>query len=359
MQSGKSEIADKANRIMKKILVIRLSSLGDVVLAAPILYALRKQLGVEVHLLTKPKMGDLLHGGEAVDKFFTWGEAGLFGALKAEKYDGVLDLHCNFRSYWVRVLLWLTTAVGYNKKRWMRWLFVNTKSARYQVSHVQERYLEAANRLMKRLGCGRIETMDWAVGLPTASNLLEGEQAVVQGDAVKVGGVDCKDSYGIAILGGTYETKKIPKSIWKQVFEQDQRKWCLIGGPNEKALATELVQEFGGQLINGVGVFDLKTSLRWIAQSAVVVGGDTGFTHVAATLKKPLLVIWGSTDPGLGFAPGHGQDHVYHLLANDLSCHPCSKLGFDACPKGHFRCMEGHSPQELKLLLQKLQGISL
>jgi ADP-heptose:LPS heptosyltransferase len=143
------------------------------------------------------------------------------------------------------------------------------------------------------------------------------------------------------------------------VFEQDQRKWCLIGGPNEKALATELVQEFGGQLINGVGVFDLKTSLRWIAQSAVVVGGDTGFTHVAATLKKPLLVIWGSTDPGLGFAPGRGNDHVYHLLANDLSCHPCSKLGFDACPKGHFRCMEGHSPQELKLLLQKLQGISL
>ena len=92
---------------MKKILVIRLSSLGDVVLAAPVLYALRKQLGVEVHLLTKPKMGDLLHGGEAVDKFYTWGEKGLFDALKAEKYDGILDLHCNFRSYWVRALLWL------------------------------------------------------------------------------------------------------------------------------------------------------------------------------------------------------------------------------------------------------------
>jgi ADP-heptose:LPS heptosyltransferase len=213
--------------------------------------------------------------------------------------------------------------------------------------------------LMKRLGCGRFEMKDWAVGLPAYSKNIEGVQGVVLSGNAEIGDVEITDGYGVAILGGTYETKKIPKSIWQQVFEQDQRKWCLIGGPNEKDLAAELVEAFGDQLINGVGVFDLPTSSRWIAQSSLVVGGDTGFTHVAASFNKPLLVIWGSTDPGLGFAPGNGNEHVYHLLANDLSCHPCSKLGFDACPKGHFRCMEGHSPQELKLLLQKLQGISL
>jgi ADP-heptose:LPS heptosyltransferase len=359
LQNGNKESVDGMHRIMKKILVIRLSSLGDVVLAAPVLYALRKQLGVEVHLLTKPKMGDLLHGGEAVDKFYTWGEIGLFDKLKAEKYDGILDLHCNFRSYWVRALLCLTISVGYNKKRLMRWLFVNTKSSRFEVSHVQDRYLNAAHRLMKRLGCGRFEMKDWAVGLPAYSKDSEGAQGVVRSGNAVIGDVEITDGYGVAILGGTYETKKIPKSIWQQVFKQDQRKWCLIGGPNEKDLAAELVEAFGDQLINGVGVFDLKTSSRWIAQSSFVVGGDTGFTHVAASFNKPLLVIWGSTDPGLGFSPGHGNEHVYHLLANDLSCHPCSKLGFDACPKGHFRCIEGHSPQELKLLLQKLQGISL
>jgi heptosyltransferase-2 len=93
--------------------------------------------------------------------------------------------------------------------------------------------------------------------------------------------------------------------------------------------------------------------------SAVIVGGDTGFTHVAAAYNKPLLVIWGSTDPGLGFAAGNFNNNVLHLVANDLSCHPCSKLGFDACPKGHFTCMMGYSAQEIKLLLQKLQANSL
>ncbi len=353
---------------MKKILVIRLSSLGDVVLTTPILYAMRKKAGVEVHLLTKPKMGDLLHGGEAADKFYTLGEAGLTAQLRAEKYDGILDLHCNFRSYWVRFVLLLTFSVGYKKKRLMRWLFVKTKSPRFKVSHVQERYLEAARNLIKKLGGEKFEINDWATGLPEHPRNFEDPKAPVQDPKASLKGstgnqdflpTNSPLNYGVAILGGTYETKKIPKSVWIDVFQQDNRKWYLIGGNNEKGLAGELVEEFTDQLIDGVGVFDLETSSRCIALSDVVVGGDTGFSHVAAAYNKPLLVIWGSTDPGLGFAAGYKNKNVLHLLPKDLSCHPCSKLGFDACPQGHFRCMKGYSAQEIKLLLQKLQANSL
>ena len=359
LQSVKSEIADKVNRIVKKILVIRLSSLGDVVLTAPILTAMRTVAGVEVHLLTKPKMGDLLHGGAAVDKFYTWGEADLMAKLKAEKYDGVLDLHCNFRSYWVRLILLLTISVGYHKKRFTRWLYVKTKSPQFEVSHVQERYLYAANQLMKRLGCAVIEISDWSVGLPEYSGFSEDSQKFLPGDISTFGEANFPGSYGVAILGGTYETKKIPKSVWQDIFSQDNNNWYLIGGANEKGLALELVAEFGDRLIDGVGVFDLETSSRCIALSDFVIGGDTGFSHVAATYNKPLLVIWGSTDPGLGFAAGFNNNNVLHLVSKDLSCHPCSKLGFDACPKGHFRCMKDYSAQEIKLLLQKLQANSL
>ena len=147
--------------------------------------------------------------------------------------------------------------------------------------------------------------------------------------------------------------------MWQDIFSQDNNNWYLIGGPNEKGLAGELVTEFGDRLIDGVGVFDLETSSRCIALSDFVIGGDTGFSHVAATYNKPLLVIWGSTDPGLGFAAGFNNNNVLHLITKDLSCHPCSKLGFDTCPKGHFRCMKGYSAQEIKLLLQKLQANSL
>ena len=375
MQSGNKESVDGKHRIMKKILVIRLSSLGDVVLTAPVLFALRKQLGVEVHLLTKPKMGDLLHGGAAVDKFYTWGETGLMSKLKAEKYDGVLDLHCNFRSYWVRFLLLFNflfnyvsnlsrgavapRGQGYNKKRFTRWLYVESKLPQFKVSHVQERYLDAANQLMDRLGCGGIEIRDWSVGLPLYSGVSEDSQRVVPGDISTFGEADFPNSYGVAILGGTYETKKIPKTVWQDIFSQDNNNWYLIGGANEKGLALELVAEFGDRLIDGVGVFDLETSSRCIALSDFVIGGDTGFSHVAATYNKPLLVIWGSTDPGLGFAAGFNINNVLHLITSDLSCHPCSKLGFDTCPKGHFRCMKDYSAQEIKLLLQKLQANSL
>jgi len=369
---------------MKKILVIRLSSLGDVVLTTPILYAMRKKAGVEVHLLTKPKMGDLLHGGAAVDKFYTLGEDGLSAKLKAEKYDGVLDLHCNFRSYWVRFLLFFTSLLnyvsnlsrgalvprgqGYNKKRFMRWLYVKSKSPQFKVSHVQERYADAANLLMDELGGEKFEINDWAIGLPEHPRNFEDPKAPVQDPKASLKGskgnqdflpTNSPLNYGVAILGGTYETKKIPKSVWIDVFQQDNRKWYLIGGANEKGLARELVAEFGNRLVDGVGVFDLETSSRCIALSDFVIGGDTGFSHVAATYNKPLLVIWGSTDPGLGFAAGYKNKNVLHLLPKNLSCHPCSKLGFDACPKGHFRCMKGYSAQEIKLLLQKLQANSL
>ena len=372
MQIGKSDIAERINRIMKKILVIRLSSLGDVVLTAPVLSALRNQAGLEVHLLTKPKMGDLLHGGDSVDKFYTWDELDLLSKLSSERYDGILDLHCNFRSYWVRfILFWgsiflgisrlfhgggvkILKRQGYDKKRFTRWLYVKTKSSKYQVSHVQQRYNLAANGLLNTLGIDQIAISDWCVGLPEHPLNLNMTAEVPEN--VKS---TTPSNYGVAILGGTYETKKIPKSVWQEIFEHDKRAWYLIGGANETALAAELCSEFGDQLINGVGFFNLETSSRCIALSAVIVGGDTGFTHVAAAYNKPLLVIWGSTDPGLGFAAGNFNNNVLHLVANDLSCHPCSKLGFDACPKGHFTCMMGYSAQEIKLLLQKLQANSL
>ncbi|MFM8995718.1 MAG: glycosyltransferase family 9 protein [Bacteroidota bacterium] len=338
---------------MKKILVIRLSSIGDVVLTAPILRAMRLQAGMEVHLLTKPGMGDLLRGGDAVDKFYTWGETGLWGQLKAEKYDGILDLHKNWRSLQVLLrLLYLDTAhafsldwpvATYDKKRFQRALFVKTKSPRFEVSHVQERYLSAANALVQRLTNDRgfkLSVVDFRGGLP------------------EFAGQDASQEYGVAILGGTYATKKIPISVWQKVFRCDARKWVLIGGKNETPVAEVLVSEFGDQLRNEVGSYGLLDSVQCIAGAALVVGGDTGFSHVAAAYGRPLLVIWGNTHPGLGFAAGKNNPKVLHLLPQNLSCHPCTKLGFDDCPKGHFRCMNDYSALEIKLLMQKLQAFS-
>lgn len=359
---------------MKKILVIRLSSLGDVVLAGPILTAMRLGAGIEVHLLTKPKMGDLLHGGNGVDRFYTWGEENLWKKLRAEKYDGILDLHHNLRSIYVLIqLLYLNfkhaysedwPAASYSKKRFRRWLFVKTKWSRFQVSHVQDRYAKAAKTLLDSLDPELSKRFqDHLSFLNHGLPLLAGDELIMK---------DLPSGYGVAILGGTYLTKKIPKRVWDDVFQSTEKTWVLLGSSGEVDLAKTLVAQWGNRVLNKVGAFDLKQSAQCIEKASMVVGGDTGFTHVAAAFGRPLLVIWGNTHPGLGFAAGQGliretnsqtednytRQNVIHLYPQDLSCHPCSKLGFDACPKGHFRCMNDYSAAEIKLLLQKLQGFS-
>ena len=341
---------------MKKILVIRLSSLGDVVLSAPILRAMRLQAGVEVHLLTKPGMGDLLHGGDAVDKFYTWGEPGLWKQLKDENYNGILDLHKNWRSFQVLFRLFVLNpfrmiagggrVASYDKKRFQRWLFVKTKSSRFQVSHVQSRYLSAAKKLLPS-----ITLDDFGGGLPGFEGVMATDDGLSQGLWTAMG-------YGVAVLGGTYQTKKIPLSVWEKVLQCDDRHWILIGGSNELPVAEALVEKFGDRLLNRVGTFGLLDSSKCIANAAYVVGGDTGFSHVAAAYGRPLLVIWGNTHPGLGFAAGHNNNKVLHLLPRQLACHPCSKLGHSECPKGHLRCMNDYLALEIKLLLQKLQAFS-
>lgn len=347
---------------MKKILVIRLSSLGDVVLAAPILRAMRLQAGVEVHLLTKPSMGDLLQGGDAVDKFYTWGEPGLWKQLKGENYDGVLDLHKNWRSIQVlfrllflnpsRMLKWDWCCAKYDKKRWQRGMFVKTKSPKFQVSHVQERYRDAAHALLGKMNVENPFKLDaFQGGLPDFVGRSVDDEGLLAF-------LESSGGYGVAILGGTYETKKIPLSVWEKVFDSDAMRWVLIGGKNEMALAEALISTFGDRLLNRVGVYGLLDSAQCIAKASVVVGGDTGFSHVAAAYGRPLLVIWGNTHPGLGFAAGNNNEKVLHLLPQNLSCHPCSKLGFEACPQGHFLCMNDYSALEIKLLLQKLQAFT-
>ena len=85
----------------------------------------------------------------------------------------------------------------------------------------------------------------------------------------------------------------------------------------------------------------LNQSAYMLDKSAMVISNDTGLMHIAAALKKPIVSIWGSTTPQMGMTPYYGKEIMPQLYSevNNLSCRPCSKLGKDACPKKHFKCM--------------------
>jgi ADP-heptose:LPS heptosyltransferase len=78
-----------------------------------------------------------------------------------------------------------------------------------------------------------------------------------------------------------------------------------------------------------------------VEKAAVVLTHDTGLMHIAAAFKRPIVSVWGNTVPQFGMTPYYGDVKVPNKLfeVSGLSCRPCSKIGFETCPKKHFRCM--------------------
>ena len=94
-------------------------------------------------------------------------------------------------------------------------------------------------------------------------------------------------------------------------------------------------------VVNVCGRLSLHQSASLVRQSAVVLTHDTGLMHIAAALRKPIVSVWGSTVPKLGMYPFYpdGMDLNTSIEVMGLRCRPCSKIGYERCPKGHFRCM--------------------
>jgi heptosyltransferase-2 len=118
----------------------------------------------------------------------------------------------------------------------------------------------------------------------------------------------------------------------------------LIGGPEEEALGEELAKNHL-HVTNACGKYNLDQSASIVDQSEAVITSDTGMMHIAAALKKPVFMMWGNTVPAFGMGPY--QTTTSHFEVLDLKCRPCSKLGKDECPKGHFRCMKEQDTHRL------------
>jgi ADP-heptose:LPS heptosyltransferase len=120
----------------------------------------------------------------------------------------------------------------------------------------------------------------------------------------------------------------------------------LLGGKEDVATAKEIAAACGAQVIDFCGKITLAQSAWLVKNAALVQTNDTGLMHIAAAFHKPIISYWGNTLPAFGMTPYYGKlgkDEIYpaQFIENkDLACRPCSKIGFKACPKGHFKCMD-------------------
>ncbi len=330
-----------------KVLVIRFSSIGDIVLTTPVIRCLKQQRpDVELHYLTKASFKSVVAHNPYIDKIHYLHDDFIktLNELRAEKFDFVIDLHNNLRTARVKRAL-DAKSMSFPKLNIQKWLLVNFKINLMPSYSIVERYFET----VKPLGV----TND-GQGLDYFS-----------GDDSKLGNRDIPMShwagYVGCVIGGSYNTKKLPVDKWKEFCAKVPYPVVLMGGPEDREEGNRIAEQDTVKIYNACGKFSINESARLVQLSKVVVSNDTGLMHVAAAYKKPIISLWGNTSPEMGMFPYYGYNDlkkivepvVYMMENKSLHCHPCSKLGYARCPKGHFKCMNELNMNELVEIVKK------
>ncbi|WP_345163319.1 glycosyltransferase family 9 protein [Pontibacter saemangeumensis] len=315
---------------MPKILILRFSSIGDIVLTTPVARCVKQQVpGAEVHFCTKQAFRGILANNPYIDKVHvlqgTLNE--LVQQLKAENFDYVVDLHNNLRTRVIKARLG-KPGRSFNKLNYEKWLMVNFKLNRLPDVHIVNRYLDAAAPLgVKDDGKG----LDYFIPPQDEVDLQNLPAPFRQG-------------YVAFAIGAQHYTKRLPTERIIELCGRLQQPVILLGGKEDAATGEEVVAYFESRntthhtrIYNACGRYSLNGSASLVKQARKVVSHDTGLMHIAAAFQKNIISIWGNTIPEFGMYPFRTRYKV--LEVHGLSCRPCSKIGYSKCPKGHFKCM--------------------
>ncbi|MBS1490988.1 MAG: glycosyltransferase family 9 protein [Bacteroidetes bacterium] len=306
-----------------KILIIRFSSIGDIVLTTPVVRCIKTQLdNAVVHYATKKQFEIILQNNPYLDKLFFLEDKldELIAQLKNEKYDYIIDLHNNLRT---RIVKWRlgVQAFAFNKLNLEKWLMVNFKINHLPDVHIVERYLQTT----KLLG-----VKNDALGL----DYFIPAQDEVSPDRLPL---PHRNGFVVYAIGAQHETKKLPVPRMIELCTNINQPVVLLGGKEDIENGEKVRQALGETVFNACGKFNLNQSASLIKQAKVVFTHDTGLMHIAAAFKKEIFVIWGNTIPAFGMYPY--RTRFTSLENKNLDCRPCSKIGYDRCPKKHFKCM--------------------
>lgn len=321
-----------------KVLVIRFSSIGDIVLTSPVLRSLKMaRPEAEIHYLTKPAFKDLLLHNPYVAKLHYLDESAKLplDKLKAEGFDYVIDLHRNLRSWRVKMTLGCPD-VSFDKQNLAKYKMVRSARPPQQLPHIVSRYGECLSALEVKLDQGGLELF-LPEGLEKEAKTLLNNWGHQKPLAI--------------VLGATYATKRWPTARFIELIQNYQAPVLLIGGPDAREEAEEIIQAVKSPCFDAVGKHPLLMSAALMKQAYTVVAHDTGFMHIAAAFGQRIISIWGNTVPEMGMTPYLRAHEI--VETQGLSCRPCSKIGYERCPKGHFKCMMEISAERVGELLKE------
>ncbi len=319
---------------IKKVLIIRFSSIGDIVLTTPIVRCVKKQLNAEVHFLTKESYKSIVTPNPFIDKVYALSNdiSPIIAHLKKEDYDLVIDLHKNFRTWRVKRAL-STRTIAFDKINYEKWLMVRFKKDRLPDTHLVDRYFSALRSIsVKNDGLGLSYFIPKIDRIDIPRFLRENKVITSFGNL-----------YIAIAIGAAHSTKKLPNDKLIEICKKIKIPIILLGGPDDQKNGEKIKATAGNHVVNTAGQLSIHQSASIIQQATKVISHDTGMMHIAAAFQKELISVWGNTIPKFGFFPYYGSNNTdlnTTMEVEGLSCRPCSKLGRGFCPKGHFKCMK-------------------
>ncbi len=308
-----------------RFLIIRFSSIGDIVLTTPLVRCLKHQVqDSEICFLTSKKFVPVIKANPYISRVYEY-EGNIFrliSVLRPEAFDYIIDLQNNYLSKIFKICL-CAPFYTVNKINFTKFLIINFKINRLPASHIVDRYLDTVSHF-------------------GVKNDLTGlDFFIPENEKFDINNLPdvCNNGYVAFIISGTYNTKKLPVEKISWICNNINYPVILIGGSDEKKAGDDIVSLTGENVFNFAGKTSICESASLVSCANLVLTNDTGFMHIAAAFGKKILSFWGNTIPGFGMYPYMADQASEVAEVKNLKCRPCSKLGFKRCPKNHFKCM--------------------
>ena len=320
-----------------KILILRLSSIGDIVLTQPVPRVLKETYpNCTIDYLTKPAYKGVVEAFGCINNIYLWEDKrAALQIIRKNRYDIVIDLHSKLNTTIIKLLSGTKKIITVNKKHWYRWALAKklVKKPNPPMSNI---YLQTLRKL-------NIRDFDYFPQLLPAAVLKKEVKKILQQEGVK------KNRKKVGIFpGALHYTKRYPAielaHFINQVPEKYNCQFFILGSKNDNEFAQKIIDRTGIKLHNLCGKVNIPELIALIDELDYIISNDSGPMHIAAALEKPQIAIFGGTHSVLGFSP---LNHNALVLQANLTCQPCSTYGLAKCPLGTMECMKRITPEHL------------
>ena len=330
---------------LNKILIIRLSSIGDIILTTPLLRSTREKFPLaQIDYLTKKEFTDILKNSREIDHLIEFDKNTGFTGLKAlkkkirsEKYDLLIDLHNNLRSNYLKFNSGIRFKTTYSKKLLERFMLVKFGRNIYkELKQVYLRYFESVKRFDIQYDHKGTEVVVSEDNTTKIKEILRNDH------------FDFEKSLIVICPGASYSNKRWIAEGYGVVagyfYHKKNAFIAFAGGKQDTEICWQIIDKFDLKAVNYAGRFSLAESASLLKEASLVITNDTGMMHLSQAVKTPVVAIFGPTTQELGFFPIPENSKV---VENDLKCRPCTFKGLNYCPEKHFNCMKGIRPVDV------------